>query len=187
MTIETVYFFSSVCALIGMYFLWFFGFRNLYLDRFRDDLFTVRHDLFAIADSGAISFDNVAYRQLELLINALIRYGHRVSFSTYLLANPQMEHEKGLNYRAFHNQFLSQVNQLNPEVQDQIRGLWSRINMVVAQHMRRSSLVFKAISWYWRLRLSRHVDPAQDETMQKVYVFEREAYDSYLTQDRGAA
>jgi len=52
----------------------------LRLDTFRQGMFTVRDELFDYAASGAIPFDDPAYRLLRQLMNGLIRYGHQITF-----------------------------------------------------------------------------------------------------------
>jgi len=50
------------------------------LDRFRQDVFCLRDELWDYAADGNISFDDPAYRLLRQLMNGFIRYAHHVSF-----------------------------------------------------------------------------------------------------------
>jgi hypothetical protein len=50
------------------------------LDGFRQNMFSVRDELFDYAASGKISFNDPAYRLLRQLMNGFIRYGHQVTF-----------------------------------------------------------------------------------------------------------
>jgi hypothetical protein len=50
------------------------------LDRFRQDMFSIRDEFFDYAASGNISFNDPAYRLLRQLMNGFIRYGHQLTF-----------------------------------------------------------------------------------------------------------
>lgn len=50
------------------------------LDGFRQDMFSIRDELFDYAASGRISFNDPAYRLLRQLMNGFIRYGHQLTF-----------------------------------------------------------------------------------------------------------
>lgn len=49
------------------------------VDEFRQSLFVVRDELFDFAASGAISFNDPAYRLQRQLMNGFIRYGHQLT------------------------------------------------------------------------------------------------------------
>src|SRR4051812_41355603 len=60
-------------------FLWLIGWRRYRLDVFRQRLFALRDELFDVAAAGEIDFNDFAYGGLRLLINSIIRFGHRVT------------------------------------------------------------------------------------------------------------
>lgn len=72
--------FQSFTALISVLalLLWFLPIARL--DRFRQDLFEIRDELFDYAASGNIGFDDPAYRLLRQLMNGFIRYAHQITF-----------------------------------------------------------------------------------------------------------
>lgn len=49
------------------------------IDKFRQEMFAVRDDLFDYAARGEISFNHPAYIQLRNLANGLIRFAHRMT------------------------------------------------------------------------------------------------------------
>ncbi len=70
---------SVVCiALLGLLLLKYWS--DARLDAFRQEMFTVRDELFDYAASGKIAFDSSAYRLLRQMMNGYIRYGHQLTF-----------------------------------------------------------------------------------------------------------
>lgn len=55
------------------------------LDAFRQEMFTVRDELFDYAASGKIAFDDPAYRLLRQMMNGLIRYGHQLTLFRFCI------------------------------------------------------------------------------------------------------
>jgi hypothetical protein len=55
------------------------------VDRFRQDMFSIRDELFDYAASGAIEFSDPAYRLLRQSMNGFIRYAHRLTLFQVLL------------------------------------------------------------------------------------------------------
>lgn len=76
-------------GLAGLWVLWYHFLRPQRVDIFRQKLFELRSDLFDLAASGVLPFDHPAYTQLRLLINGLIRFAHRASFPTLVVATVQ--------------------------------------------------------------------------------------------------
>jgi hypothetical protein len=75
----------SVLALfalwIAVYYLWP-DFRN---DTFREDIFSVRDEMFLYAAQGNIGFNNPAYTILRDRMNGLLRHGHELTLSRMVL------------------------------------------------------------------------------------------------------
>jgi hypothetical protein len=70
---------SVVCiAFLGLLLLKYWS--DARLDAFRQEMFTVRDELFDYAASGKIEFDSSAYRLLRQMMNGYIRYGHQLTF-----------------------------------------------------------------------------------------------------------
>jgi hypothetical protein len=74
---------SIIVSLIFLLVEWrlFSGYRA---DNFRDQLFTLRDEMFLYALDEGIA-DTVAHENLRLILNRLIRYAHRVSLGRLLL------------------------------------------------------------------------------------------------------
>lgn len=66
--------------------LWFYFVKEQRVDAFREELFSVRRDLFLLAAAGEVSFDSRSYIELRYLINGMMRFAHRVSLPTSFVA-----------------------------------------------------------------------------------------------------
>jgi hypothetical protein len=73
-------------SLVLLWGLLFFCWSEYRLDALRDKLFALRYRLFMFAADGHIAFDDPTYQQLRTLINGMIRFGHKLSFSRLVLA-----------------------------------------------------------------------------------------------------
>ncbi len=78
--VNAVNVFESVCALLVFSLLVFWLIPSYRLDRFRQEVFAVRDELFDYARAGNIDFAHPAYRLLRQSFNGFIRYAHRLTF-----------------------------------------------------------------------------------------------------------
>lgn len=74
--------FVALNTFVALAFLWmllFWCYAQYRIDKFRQDMFALRDELFDEARSGRISFDDPAYKHLRDSINGFIKMGHRLS------------------------------------------------------------------------------------------------------------
>lgn len=71
---------ESISMLIVFALLIFWLIPNYRLDRFRQQVFCLRDELFDYALAGNIGFNHPAYRLLRQSANGFIRYAHRLTF-----------------------------------------------------------------------------------------------------------
>lgn len=74
---------SIIVSLVFLLVEWFL-FSGYRADNFRDQLFTLRDEMFLYALDEGIA-DTPAYENLRLILNRLIRYAHRVSLGRLVL------------------------------------------------------------------------------------------------------
>jgi len=72
--------FQSATALIAIFVLLLWLWATARLDRFRQEMFAIRDELFDYGASGKIRFNDPAYRLLRQLMNGFIRYAHQLTF-----------------------------------------------------------------------------------------------------------
>lgn len=59
--------------------------RDYQIDLFRQRVFEIRDRVFDVAAGGQISFNERAYTDFRVLANSLIRYAHRMRFSSVVI------------------------------------------------------------------------------------------------------
>src|SRR5580658_4090425 len=74
-----------VMGLAAIWILLFKLVRDYRIDALRNRLFALRDDLFDYASAGNVEFDEPAYFKLRGVINSLIRFAHRLTFTRFLL------------------------------------------------------------------------------------------------------
>src|SRR5947209_7747433 len=69
----------SLVALLGIIYLFFWRFKQYRIDKFRQNIFGIRDNLFDYAAAGNITFSHPAYLTLRNMMNGYIRFSHRIS------------------------------------------------------------------------------------------------------------
>src|SRR5437667_11487736 len=86
---------STTLSLLALWALFHWLYRDYRVDLFRQRMFTLRDQLFDIAASGRIAFDDPAYGKLRSMINGYIRFAHRINLPLCLF-------ESGLRHALHH-------------------------------------------------------------------------------------
>lgn len=133
---------------LGLILLWIliFGLAREYrTDALRDRLFAVRDKLFDYAQQGGVPFDHPAYVKLRLLINSLIRFAHRLTFTRFAL---------GVFFRIWKKEecelrplleWQDAVSTLPEESQKAIRIIHSEMLVLVVRHLITGSPIMMGI------------------------------------------
>ena len=87
--------FRAIGALFGavaLWGLWYCFWKDYALDKFRQDLFAIRDELFddVASQSIPISFRSLAYGRMRGHVNFLIRQGFEINFSSVILVSLAM-------------------------------------------------------------------------------------------------
>lgn len=116
--------------------------RKLFLGIFRERLFKLRFDLFRVAASGEIAFDNEAYRSLETLICGLLRFAHRVTLVGFVLSSIEQGRARKANeYVDYHSQIQLKISRDTSEVQEKLCHVLAEVQNAVFVYMFFSSLI----------------------------------------------
>jgi len=78
---------TTSLSLIALWALFHWLYRDYRVDLFRQRMFALRGQLFDMAASGRITFDNPAYGKVRGMLNGYIRFAHRVSLPLLLFAS----------------------------------------------------------------------------------------------------
>lgn len=180
------YTFIWVSGLCSIWLIWEFGYKGWMLARFRAHLFDLRDRLFSIAEAEKINFDDDAYRSMELLINAVIRYAHRYSFLTYIFSVVEMERSKkeDKDYVNFGKQMTLKFSHLDPKVRSEFVEILTSIHKSLCLYMLGTSFLFKVLLLVYYLK---KFTGAKAEVKEQVIVLEREAYrEAHMAQRHSA-
>jgi hypothetical protein len=130
----------SLLGLIALWAFWYYLWKPQRVDIFRQKLFCLRSDLFDLAAKGTVPFDHPAYMQLRLLINGLIRFAHRASFPTLIIALAQSNNAPSDALTAW----LKNVQKLPEDERNQLLAVHASVSVAFAEHMIGGSIVLSA-------------------------------------------
>ena len=88
-------------GLAGIWAIWYYLWKPLRVDSFRETLFALRDELFDLAADGVVPFNDPAYTQLRLMINGMIRFAHRATFPTMIMARLCVPDATSASYAAW--------------------------------------------------------------------------------------
>jgi|SRR5208337_4385134 len=127
----------SLLGLIALWAFWYYLWKPQRVDIFRQKLFALRSDLFDLAANGVVPFNHPAYTQLRLLINGVIRYGHRASLTTLIVAWAQSDHAPSDPVEAW----KEHVKKLPEGARNQLLEIHSGVSKLLAKHLIGGSVV----------------------------------------------
>ncbi len=135
----------TAVALLLLWILIFVLRRGYCEDKFRNELFALRDELFDYGDSGAISFGHPAYALLRVRMNGMLRFAHRAtllqSVVSILFFRAAM-HDAVEEYRQRWQSAISKVERA--EVRLKLLDFQERMGLSLARHLVRSSIIFFA-------------------------------------------
>lgn len=130
----------SLLALWCLYMAW----RWYRIEALKDDLFAIRDRLFDFAATGAIGFDDPAYRRLWLVLNAMIHFASRLTFARAVL--PSLLTPVVKDDLVGYAEWRRSVNKLPPAAKDRITRIHAEMALAVARHLIRRSIPFMPIT-----------------------------------------
>ncbi|MGD0096792.1 MAG: hypothetical protein ABSB60_09865 [Terracidiphilus sp.] len=130
----------SLLGLIALWVFWYYLWKPQRVDIFRQKLFVLRTDLFDLAANGTVSFNHPAYAQLRLLINGLIRFAHRASFPSLVIAMAQSSNAPSGAMTVW----KKNVQRLPEDEQKQLLAVYTAVSVAFAKHLIGGSLVLSA-------------------------------------------
>lgn len=132
-------FLVGICALGACWMLWFYFVKEERVDAFREELFTIRKDLFMLAATGQISFDEKAYSELRYLINGMLRFGHNISVRGSFIASQLQDKDPGA--RNAYNEWQNSLKVCPRKVQEELNAIHRRMFRCYMNHLVRGSVV----------------------------------------------
>jgi len=117
-------------SMFAAWFLYFLCWREYKVDAFRQKLFALRDDLFDYAQSGSIAFNDPAYTTLRSLLNGIIRFAHRMTFTRFVvLAASTKSQDNPMKA------WMQDLRRLPPDVQEKLKKTHGDIGRAIALHV----------------------------------------------------
>jgi hypothetical protein len=146
---------ASLVSIAGLWILLFWLYRDLCVDKFRQDMFTLRDELFDAARAGAIGFDHPAYGLLRRTMNGFIRFAHRFTLLQALLmvAIARDADQANENIESFPAQWNDATRDVSLETSQILTRYRFRMNVLVVRYVLVSSpillltVVVPVIGW----------------------------------------
>jgi len=183
-----LYLLSWVAGLCACWFVWNFGIKRTFLDLFRERLFALRFELFRLGMSDELPFDSDTYRTIETLLSGLLRFGHRITLSTYIFSSIEQERaKKSKDYTDVSLQIALKISRLEPKTRTKLMEILSGVRLAVVLYMGFTSLfclTYLAALTVGRLLGLKRSNEAQERV---AFVIEREAYRVESRRSLGAA
>lgn len=141
---------SIIIVLIAVLFVWHKLWKDYALDKLRDDLFTIRNDLFDIVHNNEdLSFNGKLYINFENILNNTIRSGNQLSFSGVVIFSillkifyPKKVITSNIE-RAYENMDKDITNK---KLKKRIGQLKKRYESSIIKYLLRTSLTFLLIT-----------------------------------------
>ncbi|NOX27850.1 MAG: hypothetical protein GXP21_06655 [Gammaproteobacteria bacterium] len=124
----------SLLSILGIVVVLFWLYPDYLLDKLRQDLFSLRDDLFDQAVENNIPFDHDAYGMLRSTMNGVIRYSHRISFLhmvAFLLVDKTYEQ---IDEETFDQRLERKISNLDADQREIIRNVFFSMNVTLVKH-----------------------------------------------------
>lgn len=136
--------FTSLISVTGLWVILFWLYREYRVDRFRQEVFALRDELYDYALEGHISFEHKAYGQLRTAMNGFIRFGHRMNLLQAVLFVVLGRIDKASSSNDFDDSWERALKDLDKETRDQMEEFRKKMNWILIQHLVASSPILVA-------------------------------------------
>jgi len=123
------------------------------VDRFRQELFAVRDELFDFAASGRISFEHPAYGMLRSTMNGFLRWAESLHLLQVALWHFAERRSGSAPDPGFEVRWTQALSDLDPETQDAVQALRNRMHEHLVRYLVFGSpalmltVIFPVLTW----------------------------------------
>lgn len=136
----------SVASILGLWILVFWLYADLAVDRFRQEIFTLRDELFDLAATGPLQFEDPVYGLLRSTMNGFIRFAHRIGLGRVLITPLIVAPLQVENEPTFSERYSRATAESSAEARDAADGILLRMNIAIVRYVfTRSPVVFMTI------------------------------------------
>lgn len=144
---------NAIISLFGILILWTLWqilMKKYAVEKFRDELFWIRDELFDLAAKGQdFKFDSPLYQELEKIINGTIRFAHTIDYINFRVFNALLRFKR-IEIQKNESKLRKRIEQLienveNIELRNNIRDLKKRYDVQIIKYIIKKSLYLSAI------------------------------------------
>lgn len=124
----------AIRSVLALFFLWIvvnYLWPDFRCDAFREDIFSVRDEMFLYAVQGNISFDHPAYTTLRNRMNTILRHAHEFTLTRLVLVLLTRDNQKNEEIVRWEKA----VNDLPADTQAKMKDFNLRFAIFVLQHL----------------------------------------------------
>ncbi|WP_263351186.1 hypothetical protein [Acidicapsa acidisoli] len=121
----------DLAGLAMIFTVWQVFWKPQRIDILRESLFELRDELFDLAASGKVSFEDPAYKQLRLLINGTIRFAHMATLPVLLTTSLMLRNSNPRSYQ----DWLRSLESVPAEVRKDLKNIHSRVFTAYFRHL----------------------------------------------------
>lgn len=136
----------NILFLLFILLLWHFLWKDYAIDKLREDLFSIRNELFNIGyNDNEIDYNHSLYLTFEKILNNTIRYGFRLSFMGAFLFNILLKFQfPRIKVKSrIEAEFNSMIHNLHDkQIKNSLIGLKLQFELSVMKYLLRTSLLF---------------------------------------------
>ncbi len=135
---------SSAVSLLGLWILFHWFYRRYRVDLLRERLFTLRGELFDMAASKEIAFDDRAYKLMRATLNGFLAASPRVGFLSISLNSRRFSLEDGGEVVDFRKEWELAVSSISGPAEGKLDEMIDRMDFFIIDHVIMASLVLIA-------------------------------------------
>lgn len=135
----------SLIGILSLLAVWHWGLKRYFLDRFRQNIFLIRSEMFDYAAGGNIDFSHPAYGIARNLMNGYIRFAHRIDFLPMLVLFLFTKKETEKASQEFKKKLEDSISLLAPDTQKEMRKYLKRTEDESSKYLLLSSLPLFAV------------------------------------------
>ena len=136
----------SFVSLLGLWVLYYYGWKPYRLDATRQELFALRDELMRYWVEHELPFENGAYRMAREVLNGTIRFSHKIRFLN-LLTLVQKNRRYPEAGQRFETKLSQAMESLPPDARQRIKDTFREMHQLLLEQIVFSSVVWSLLYW----------------------------------------
>lgn len=125
----------SLGGILVLWWLFVWLYSDFQVDRFRQEMFTLRNQLFDEGMEGVLGFDHPAYGILRTTMNGFIRFGHRLTLPQLALFAALSANVRHPDEESFSAKWEKATKELPADTRALLDSYQERMHVIVIKHL----------------------------------------------------